>query len=83
MQDDSTHRRHGRKKPYTEAGVRRLPCFRCGEPARFQWSICADGNLHRPICVRCDVALNTLVLVWANDPDAEAKALAYEQKVRG
>lgn len=54
--------RPGRRKPYTARGIRRVPCFRCGKPARFQWQICADGNLYRPICWACDVALNRVVL---------------------
>lgn len=76
-----THRRHGRRRPYTERGIRRLPCFRCGEPARFQWSICADGNRQRPLCAGCDVELNAMVLRWAGDPDAEAKIAAYRARV--
>jgi hypothetical protein len=38
-----------RKKPYTEAGVKRLCCVRCGKPAKYQWQICSDGNNYRPI----------------------------------
>lgn len=71
------HARHGRRKPYTEAGIVRLPCFRCGNPARFQWSICADGNVQRPLCGPCDADLNTHVLQWAGDPDADQKAARY------
>lgn len=54
--------KHGRRKPYTSIGIGRLPCFRCGEKADQQWQICADNNLHRPVCVDCDIALNKLVL---------------------
>lgn len=35
---------HGRRQPYTEIGVRRVPCTRCGEPAEYQWQVCADGR---------------------------------------
>jgi hypothetical protein len=52
---------------------------RCGEPARFQWNCCADGNLWRPLCLSCDVELNAMVLRWMGDPDADAKAIAYAQ----
>lgn len=76
------HKRYGRREPYTEAGIRRLPCYRCGQRAQFQWSICADGNLQRPLCLDCDVALNRLVLAWAGDPEAEAKADRYEAEKR-
>jgi hypothetical protein len=70
-------KRHGRKEPYTEAGVRRLPCVRCGAASRFQWNACADGNVWRPLCGACDVALNRLVLGFMKDPDADTKADAY------
>jgi hypothetical protein len=70
--------KHGRRKPYTEAGIRRLPCFRCGAPAEHQWQICSDDSLYRPICVACDVALNELVLRWMGFPDWEAKIERYK-----
>jgi hypothetical protein len=59
---DRTWPEHGRRKPYTQTGIRRLPCFRCGAPASQQWNICSDGNLYRPICLECDIQLNALVL---------------------
>lgn len=71
--------RAGRKTPYTESGIKRLSCVRCGEPARFQWSACADGNLWRPICGPCDVSLNLLALLFLADPDTEAKVRAYAE----
>lgn len=74
-----THRRHGRREPYTDAGIRRLPCFRCGRPASFQWSICADDNLYRPVCTPCDITLNDLTLTFMGDPDREAKMAAYRK----
>lgn len=76
-----THKLHGRKNPYTESGVRRLPCSRCGQPAMFQWNACADGNLWRPLCLDCDVAINELVLQWMGIPDADAKIEAYKKRV--
>ena len=74
-----TWRRHGRREPYTTAGIRRLPCFRCGQPAEHQWSACSDGNLWRPVCLACDVALNRLVLEWMgfSPAEVEAKIAAY------
>lgn len=77
----SQHRRHGRREPYTDAGIRRLPCFRCGEPARFQWNACSDLNRWRPLCTSCDVALNAMVLRWMGHPDAESLIAAYAEKV--
>lgn len=78
----SRHRRHGRRQPYTWAGVRRLPCFRCGEPAHRQWQVCADGRLYRPLCLDCDIELNRLVLDWMRFPDAGHMADRYELELR-
>lgn len=72
-----THKRHGRKEPYTAIGISRLPCYRCGKPAYHQWQICADHSLYRPLCVPCDVALNDLVMEWAGFPDRKEKMAAY------
>lgn len=77
-----THRRHGRRQPYTAAGIRRVPCYRCGQPAAHQWQACADGRLYRPLCLECDIALNLLVLTWMGDPDAEAKVAEYARVAR-
>lgn len=71
-----TWKLHGRRRPYTATGVRRLPCFRCGRPAVHQWIICADG-LYRPICPRCDVALNALALKWLRHPAAARLSRRY------
>jgi NAD-dependent SIR2 family protein deacetylase len=70
--------RHGRQKHYTEIGIRRLPCTRCGAlPSVHQWSVCADKNLQRPVCEKCDAEMNAMVLFWMNDPDAPAKLQEY------
>jgi hypothetical protein len=61
--------KNARREPYTEAGVRRLGCARCGDRAEHQWKICSDGSW-RPLCVACDVALNRLVLEWIGHPRA-------------
>lgn len=68
-----------RKQPFTERGIARLPCVRCGIPAVHQWQICADGNNYRPLCLGCDVALNLLVLQWAGDPRAVEKVATYQR----
>ena len=72
-----------RTKPYTERGIRRLRCFRCGKRAHTQWQVCADGNQYRPICAHCDVELNRLVLVFMEDPEAVSKMDAYETDMMG
>ncbi len=77
----TTHKRHGRRKPYTQIGIERLPCYRCGKKARYTWNVCADGNLMRPLCPECDVALNALVLRWMGDPAAKAKTARYRNRV--
>lgn len=74
-------KRHGRRRPYTQIGIRRLPCARCGKPAEFTWNACADGGLRRPICVKCDVLLNRIVLRFMNDPDWKAKVAAYAARL--
>lgn len=68
-----------RRTPYTERGIRRLKCFRagCTNRAEFQWQICADGRVFRPVCLPCDIDLNRLVLEWAGVPDAAEKLAAY------
>ena len=76
----SKHRRHGREKPYTEIGVQRLPCARCGEPAEQQWITCADG-LWRPICVKCDIELNEMVLKFMDDPKWKSKMRRYRKEM--
>jgi len=71
-----------RRKPYTAAGIKRVPCARCGAPGVHQWQICSDGNQFRALCVACDIALNRLVLKWVGFPDWRAKAAAYAEKSR-
>lgn len=70
----------GRKTPYTALGIGRVPCVRCGAPAVHQWQVCADLRLYRALCLACDVALNELVLTWANDPNVNIKMKAYRDK---
>lgn len=72
-----------RTKPYTERGIRRVPCFRCGEPSVHQWQICSDGNQYRGMCLACDILLNGLILEFLGDPDREAKMLAYTLEALG
>lgn len=77
-----SHPRQGRRKPYTVRGIRTRYCYRCGDQAEYQWQACADNRLFRPLCVRCDVELNALVLRWMEDPDAEDKIRHYA-KMKG
>ncbi len=54
--------------------------MRCGKKAEFTWSICADNNLFRPICLKCDISLNRLVLKWMKDPGIDKKMEKYIQQ---
>jgi len=60
-----------RKVPYTEIGILRLPCIRCGSQAEFQWQICSDGNNYRPLCIECDIELQRVVLKFMKHPHVE------------
>jgi hypothetical protein len=75
--------RAGRTEPYTEIGIKRMKCVRCGKPASQQWAACADGGLWRPICLSCDVILNRLVLQFMLDPDTDEKIKTYSREMQG
>lgn len=51
-----------RSKPYTDKGLSRVPCLRCGKPSSQQWQICSLGNKWAGICIECDIDLNEYVL---------------------
>ncbi len=70
-----------RKKPYTQIGISRIPCKRCGEPSVEQWQICADGNQYRGLCVKCDIALNELVLRFFRFANWRRMVVAYRVKL--
>jgi hypothetical protein len=72
----------GRATPYLASGIARVPCVRCGQPSLHQWQVCADGRKFRALCLDCDIALNRLVLEWANDPHWKSKCDAYELRAR-
>lgn len=59
----------------------KTPCFRCGEPSKFQWTICSLGQLWYPCCSECDIDLNRLVLEWADIPDRENIIKSYTEYV--
>jgi hypothetical protein len=72
--------KNGRKKPYTKMGIKRLDCSvkGCKNKAEFQWQICADNNLYRPICRKHDIEMNRVVLQFIKDPDKIKKMREYE-----
>jgi len=51
-----------RKKPYTERGMSRIPCRRCGSPSTEQWQICALDNVWMGVCRKCGNELNEITL---------------------
>lgn len=72
-----------RRKPYTERGIKRVPCARCGAPSHAQWQVCADGNTWRGLCRRCDVDLNDLTMRFFFGDAREADVAAYRARVLG
>lgn len=78
--------RRGRRKPYTDAGIRRIPCARCEwRKAAQQWQICANGNRYLGVCTECDVELNRMVLEFMgwSAPHARLLIIEYERKLGG
>ncbi len=52
----------GRRTAYTERGIGRVPCQRCGRPSVHQWQACALDRRYVAVCSQCDAAINALVL---------------------
>ena len=57
-----------RRKKYTELGISRVPCERCGAPSTNQWQICATGNQWAGVCTECDISLNEMVVAFMGLP---------------
>jgi len=70
-----------RRKPYTEIGISRVPCKRCGKPSRYQWQICALDNKYFGVCSNCDILLNELVLNFFGVKNTKIKLRKYIQKI--
>lgn len=71
----------GRRNPYTDTGIKRVPCFRCGKPSSQQWQICALNNEYKGVCTKCDIELNKLVLKFFSVSCANRKAKQYAYQV--
>ena len=69
-----------RKKPYTEIGIKRVPCFRCSDPSVHQWQVCALNNDYHGLCKDCDFELNKLVLEFMGIPKKEAYCLMEDYR---
>lgn len=70
---------HGRRKPYTQIGISRVPCVRCNKPSVHQWQVCANDNRYLGLCLDCDIALNKLALQFARIPNWSALLKAYKE----
>lgn len=53
-----------RRKEYTEAGIKRVPCAKCGQPSAHQWRICSTSQW-TAVCKTCDEEINRMVAEWA------------------
>ena len=69
----------GRRKPYTLAGLRRVPCARCGRPSTSQWNACANGNRYLGCCDTCDIMLNWLVLKFFKFDKVDLRIRRYKE----
>lgn len=76
-----------RFRSYTAAGIRRVPCVRCGRPGHAAWNICADNVGDRPqlrvLCAECDVEMNEMAMRWAFGYTREKDLRRYREKVLG
>jgi hypothetical protein len=71
-----------RTKPYTERGIRQVPCAKCGKPSRHQWQICADHNQYRGLCAECDIEMNAMVMRWIWGLSRETDIMIYTARKR-
>lgn len=71
-----------RTNPYTQIGIKRKKCCRCGKQAATQWKICSDGNQYRPLCIECDIELNKTVLEFMGFKDSDKMIAEYKNKLK-
>ena len=72
-------RYQGRRKPYTERGISRVPCRRCGAPSKQQWQVGANGSRWLGVCAACDLELNRMTLAFFRLPNQAVLMAAYER----
>ena len=70
----------GRKKPYTEIGIQRVPCARCGKPSFHQWQACANNRRYVAVCIECDVTVNEVVLNFFKIAGRRSLLAQYKKK---
>lgn len=71
-----------RRKPYTEIGIKRVPCFRCGESSVQQWQICSLNNEYKGLCFECDIKLNRIVLLFMKIPLEDLHSLIVNYRAK-
>ena len=69
-----------RREPYTERGISKTPCLRCGEPSTQQWQICATGSRWAGVCVECDIKLNEMVIEFMGLPKKIIRSYAASMR---
>lgn len=70
---------NNRKKPYSEGGIHRVPCVKCGKPSRYQFRICSTDRW-TAVCPDCDLYINRIVACWAYGKKQGNEIVdAYEQ----
>ena len=72
-----------RGTPYTDIGIKRIPCFRCGKPSVRQWQICSLNNEYKGLCRKCDIKLNRIVLKFMRIPSKDVYILIEDYKATG
>lgn len=72
--------------PYSKAGIKRVPCTRCGQPSYASWNICADNIGSRPqyrgLCVECDIGMNEVAMRYVFGRAREADIKRYAKALR-
>ncbi len=68
-----------RKKPYTEIGIKRIPCKRCGKKSSQQWNVCSMIGFYG-VCDKCDIDLNEMVLKFFKVKNWKAIIEEYKNK---
>jgi hypothetical protein len=71
-----------RRRPYTAAGIKRVPCVKCGRPSHHQWNACSVPGQWFAVCVECDIGLNRVALEYLNFPNRADILRDYEITAR-
>lgn len=71
----------GRKEAYTQIGISRVPCSRCGKSSNQQWQACSYNRYFVAICKECDIELNRLVLEFLKISNKEELMKEYTKRL--